>query len=252
MRLHPLIANTVALWQFQGNMSDSGPNGLGLSVATGTEQYTTIDTCTQGFKFDGSTKLIAALSTLLQITGDMTFEWIMKQAGTQEETYFCCANPAGRSGGAFADRIGSTYTYFWAATEHASLTNNNIGSNSPSAGYGDILTWNQFNFGIGAFHHYAARILTIGGVPTFAFFKDGVKGTNSVPSLGTGASGVERFYVGGNEGGQALLTTNSVMASVRLLSYGRADSDIAADAFAALSPCSAFVNYRGALTRMVG
>jgi len=69
----------VALWQLNGNLLDSGPNGFTLTTetsGTGGERYANIGNL-QGFYLDGNTDLVYnALEPKLQITGDVTVEFL--------------------------------------------------------------------------------------------------------------------------------------------------------------------------------
>jgi hypothetical protein len=68
----------VGLWQLNGNLLDSGPNGFHLSVETGSERYTNVAPGIRGASFDAATKLIYNVTgSALQITGDVTLECIV-------------------------------------------------------------------------------------------------------------------------------------------------------------------------------
>ena len=97
MRLLPLIPGTQALWQFQNDFTDASGNvGPMVSVNNATDAPTTAvpftpvadrtagvvtnDACLVGADLDaagGLTKLLAPSSSLLRLTGALTFQWIM-------------------------------------------------------------------------------------------------------------------------------------------------------------------------------
>lgn len=253
MRLHANIPNTVGLWQFQGNLIDSSgvlvdgsgapsPGGSRQDLATldgntfhtsgGVEQYAALDLCIQGFKFNGATKLWAPPSAPLRVTGDMTIEYLLMQVGTFSQTYCVSADPAGRSGGASPDRIGSLFSFFWGSPNNPYYRNRNTGSGTGGSFWGQFNA-NSVTWGVGTLHHYAFRR---GGTTMDGFF-DGVKlplpnpvawdGQDAPPNTSLGN---ERFYVGGCEGASTNLGNTSVMASLRVLSTARSDALIAADA----------------------
>lgn len=239
-QLYPVIPGvTAALWQFQGSLLDSSGNGLHLATLDGEtqhtpgglEQYGALDAFTQGFKFNGFTKLWAPLSPLLQLAGDFTFEWFMFQSGTGSMTYFSSANPAGRSGGASPDRTGSLYSFFWGSPNNPYYRQENTGGGGGAGG----ATYGRFNaqtvaWGVGSSHRYAFRR---SGTRMDGFF-DGAKVTPDVPTWDSQdlppniATGVERFFLGGFEGPGFEMNTNSIIGSFRAVNVARTDAEIAA------------------------
>lgn len=267
MNLHPLINGTLALWQFQGNLNDSSGLGNNLTavstssytpfpsavlyapVSTKVNGVTTNDGCLQAVDlFDtdyaGSVapNLMAPLSSALQIAGAATWEWVMMQKGTFTGTYICCANPLGRSGGAAPDRIGSLYTLYWTTfSELAGFTDQHVGSNVPSNGYGTlpsctIAAWAGTSLpqaGDWSAHHYAC-VRDSGN--NWFFYRDGaLLGTVPSTTSPNTAVGNEVTFIGrcetGANGGVGFF------ASMRIVNYARNATQIAADAAYVLGAC---------------
>lgn len=277
-RLLPLIPGTVALWQLQSDLKDTSGNALDLSpvdcvtnAPVAAPSFTNIanrnngvvvnDACILGVNLDfGTTALRAPLSPLLQMVGAMTIQWTFVQKSTFTTTYFCCADPAGRSGGQGPDRIGSLYT-LWSSSGNPDVSDQHIGSNLPVPGYGAFPGYNDhalFNWadngrpitGDWHAHQFAAVRSSVG---TWTVSRDGVSISTGIASAGTNvASGVERFFIGAYEHESSGTGAAGLFASVRVLNFARAASDLATDAFNANSPCGAYLNYRGAMLRMVG
>lgn len=79
MRYHTADANTVALWQGHGNLTDSSGNSLTLSASTGTERYGEVGYGLQGFALDGATRLRRNVNdAALNLAGDVTIEFIVR------------------------------------------------------------------------------------------------------------------------------------------------------------------------------
>lgn len=79
---HTTSHSPVALYQFDGDMTDSSGNGYDLSLYTGTERYADVVPGLRGFYFDGSTELRLMEAALTSITGDMTLEYLVVFART--------------------------------------------------------------------------------------------------------------------------------------------------------------------------
>lgn len=75
-RYHHAGPNTVGLWQFDGDLLDSGPNGLDLSVLAGTEKYSVMLGPIRGVCGTNTvTDLVVGRTVwdeVLAITGDIT------------------------------------------------------------------------------------------------------------------------------------------------------------------------------------
>ena len=254
MNLHPNVTGTVGNWSLANTLADSSGNGLTLAALDGntqhtpggTVQYASLGTLT-GFKFDGNTKLWAPLSALLQITGDMTIQWIMYQVGTASQTYFCCCDPAGRSGGASPDRTGSMFSWFWGSPNNPYYRNQNTGGGGGSGGatYGRFTAQTQV-WGVAAVHHYTFRrqVAAGGASATMSAFVDGVivatdttvwDGLDWLPNTSTG---IERFFVGGYEGASVNLSTNSIMGGLVVTAAAIPPATIGQRAFTALGPAT--------------
>lgn len=279
MRLHPVIPGTVALWQFQNDLKDYSGNNFNLtavdrnthaafsggvlfaSLSDKVHGVVTTDPCIVGVDLYGSDypgnppSLMAPLASALQLAGPATWEWIGLQRATFSGTYICCADPGGRSGGNGPDRIGSLYTLWWDTThELAAISDQHIGSNLPSVGYGDfpsanITNWAGVNLPSGgdwSFHHFC---YTRDGSGNWFVYRDGsVVGTGPL-SAGTNVpDGTEVTFIGscegGNDGGVGY------MASLRVLNFTRAASDVLADANHVLSNCAVNLQYRGVNIRL--
>lgn len=258
MNLHTLIPGTVGLWQLQGTFNDTSGNALDLvsvdgitNLPTTPNSFQALDSCIQGVILNNDPKLMAPLSALLQSTGALTYEWLMQQWKTFTLTYFCVADPAGRTGGDGPDRIGSLYTV-WSDSGNPEITDQHIGSNLPSAGYGQfygsdhtLFGWSDVGNpanptvtppGFSVKTHHFAYVRTAAG--NWHVLRDGVQVGAGVPTAGANvATGVERFFIGGYEKQSNPGSGGQVMASVRLLNYARSDADILADANATLAPC---------------
>lgn len=275
MNLHPLIPNTRALWQLQGNLKDTSGNGLDLVTLNdstkdpgGIEQYGSFDSCIQGFKYDPNgvapgvgTNLIAPLTALLQIVGPWTIQFLLWDSTTLggNQPFVCLVDQnAFLPGGLAADRIGSIFTFFYSQLTPgkfpywADLTH---GSNLPVPG-GNWWTTPEATWGLapGLIHAVALRFNSdgiIGNPATVDLFLDGVKQPVTLNSLGTptnrtstpSVTGSERFYVGGSGNidyhgsGAESPAANTLIGSVRVLSVARSDADILADANFANAAC---------------
>lgn len=77
---HKLTAETVGLWQFDGNLLDSGPYGLDLSITQGKEYYSMMLGPIRGlFNGYGTSRTVAARTIHdpeLAITGDITIMYL--------------------------------------------------------------------------------------------------------------------------------------------------------------------------------
>jgi hypothetical protein len=250
----PNIPGTVVHYLFQDTLKDASGNGLDI-VATdwgsptnpgGTEQYAALDTCLQAFKFNGATKLLAPLTSLTQLTGAYTVQFLMHQAtGTGgNQCYFTCDDPS-RNPAATIDREGALYAWLW---------NNGAGGwpggaqpYYTSQGYGSDTSPNYFNptinpftpppnaWGIGGsdIHHYAWRANADGSLNGFV---DGVKYVGQARGTGNVSNGAERLYIGGSHATFSDVMGNGcLMADFRMLDYARADADILSDANNALT-----------------
>ena len=85
VRAHSDRLRPLGLWQFSADslLTDSSGNSYTLTVETGTERYTRINTHLHAFFFDGATSLWHnAAVAALRITGDVTFMclWVLDTA----------------------------------------------------------------------------------------------------------------------------------------------------------------------------
>jgi hypothetical protein len=82
--------NPIALWNFNGVMTDSSGDGYDLSIGSGTEAYTMIRNL-KGFYFNGSTYLSRAYTAALSPIGAMSFEMLIN-FGISTSIQGICAN----------------------------------------------------------------------------------------------------------------------------------------------------------------
>lgn len=262
MNLHPLVPNTVALWQLQSDLKDSSGNGFDLvsvnritnapqtapafvPLSNSVFGVITDDACLFGSNMvgngdDTTSKLAAPVTPALQFTGACTFEWLMYQRQTYGSSYIACADPAGRSGGNGPDRIGSLYT-LWTASGTGVISDQHMGSALPFPGYGTFPPgtndgWARVNIPQGgdwSTHHFAFT-RDVSGL--WLSYRDGISTGTGVPSVGTNvATGVEQVFVGGIETSGA--DGCAVFASFRILNYARSPAQILTDALITLTPC---------------
>ena len=261
MRLLPLIPGTQALWQFQNDFTDASGNvGPMVSVNNATDAPTTAvpftpvadrtagvvtnDACLVGADLDaagGLTKLLAPSSSLLRLTGALTFQWIMVWKNT-----FLWIQASLSSGSNYMFDVrassfgGGTPAIYHPADgeqEFPGTTNANWArAGLPNTGdyHPHLYTYTRDALG-----HWTAYIdaTTIG-----AGLSSGTYTSN----------GTERLYLGGYAGQPGGQGCSGHYTSARILNAWRQPSDVAADAFNANSPCGAYLNYRGAMLRMVG
>lgn len=234
---------TVANWPLVSNLNDISGNGLNLitvnwataTTAGGVEQYDVLTGSENGFKFNGATKLLAPASALLRLTGPYTIQFTLHQVSALggNQVYFCGVDPAGRSGGAAADRIGSLFTYFWANGPSGAMpyyTDQHHGSGIGTSDNHFPPAINPFAppgvWGITVTHYYAFRVNADGTIDGFI---DGVKYPGPLTSNNT-IAGTERFYIGGCETTFTdVLTSGCLMGSTRIVSGARSDADILSD-----------------------
>lgn len=251
----PTIPGTVANWPLQGDFLDTSGNGLTLApvaastnapaaappfiaLADKTNGVIVNDSCLVGVQLESETKLMAPATALLRFAGAFTFEWLMLQRFTYTFAYFACADPGGRSGGRGADRIGSLYTG-WSGSGNPAISDQHIGSNLPTPGYGSFPGYNDhtlFNWAdagqpaIGDWHtHHMA--MTHDGSGNYRAYRDGVYIGGFVASAGANTPvGNERFFLGNIELTFLGMGGGGVYASMRALNYERSQPDIAGDA----------------------
>jgi hypothetical protein len=113
---HDTTFSPVLLCQFNDTLADTSGNGLNLVVDAGTVNsgsYVNVvsgDACLRGLSFDGATRLKHASDPRLQITGDITVEFILvlKETPQPESTV---APIVTYTGG--VDDTSSTVNYLW-------------------------------------------------------------------------------------------------------------------------------------------
>lgn len=97
--LHDTTHNPVALWQFNGDMLDSGSAGENLTLETGTTLWAPGPVPgTRAFNFNGATRLVGAATAAaaLRITGDMTVEALVRPGTATTIGYLAlCAGDLG-------------------------------------------------------------------------------------------------------------------------------------------------------------
>lgn len=74
---HGLEHTPVGLWQFNGNMNDSSGNGFTLTVASGTERYSSVFPTLRGVSLVSTTLIYNTFTSTLAITGDITIECLI-------------------------------------------------------------------------------------------------------------------------------------------------------------------------------
>lgn len=247
MNILPNIAGTVANWPMQGSLADTSGNGLNLitlgwgtpgtlNAPGGTEAYATLDTCLQGFAFDGATKLLAAFSPLFQINGPMTIQFLLKFGGDTggNQVLGCCVDPTrfGGGGGTAHSVLGNLYTYFWSNDIHGRTVY------YTDEGHGGAnYSWLNGMTPLVA-HSYAFRRAATG---VLTMWVDGVQraydpANGTITAASNSIVGNERFYVGGCDSTfNDTLTMGAVMAGYRVVNYARTDAQILADANFAMS-----------------
>ena len=99
--LHDLTYAPVALWQFNGDLTDSSGNGLTLSVEAGTLWYADLARGVKGIYFDGSTRLTRGVwDSVLAISGDLTIEMIVRfQSLSASDSYLASFGASGETFG---------------------------------------------------------------------------------------------------------------------------------------------------------
>ncbi len=229
--VHPVIAGTVAQWDLQDSLVDSGPNGLDLSVSyAGTGAFADLGDV-RGYKFrdihaHNNSVLIAADSALFRdTTGNFTIECLMMPLDTTG-TQILFEVAAG---------VGSSYYALYVPSGVEAYADNHLGGAVLVPSAGGFTTQGTLN----TLHHYAWTFTNAAGVVTVAYYLDGVlqndtTGANKTVTIPKTWAGTERLYVGGDS--VPNLGTDVIMGSLRILNYARAATDIAADAAFTLGP----------------
>jgi hypothetical protein len=171
----------VALWQLDGDLLDSGPNGLDLSLLAGDEYYSMMLGSIRGLTNSYSTKTVvgrAAHDEALAITGDMTVMYLgTVTAATPELATF----PGVGFGGTGEDEANN---FLWSVEGGASSGMKWFSE----SGSGVDASYNPATIFAGEYHgvvHYAARRLN----DVISLFVDGRKiGTSGTLVTPTGGS----------------------------------------------------------------
>lgn len=209
VNLHPLIAGTAGLWQFQNSLADTSGNGNTLAVVSGSATYSTLAGSVVGFDFNAARLLEGPIAAALQLGGEFTIQFLNIQRGVNTQTFTQCQVPGGAT------------IYAWYSTTFAkhAYADQHVNANlSP-----DIVL---ANFTPNVNQWTLRRRSTGGSNYIIEFFQNGVLQGSTLATTTNTTSGNERLFVGGFSGGANL---NAVMASLRILNYSRADSDLIAD-----------------------
>ncbi len=80
IRRHEADSDTVGLWQFDGDLTDSSGNGYTLTLSSGYENYADMWPGTRGILLTGAQRLTGpGNGSKLYIAGDMTIEYLVLQ-----------------------------------------------------------------------------------------------------------------------------------------------------------------------------
>lgn len=215
MQLPVANANTIGLWQLQGNLNDSSGNGLTLSMLAGTAAYTTLSGSIQGFNFNGARTLRSVADPLVQIEGELTIELLLMSRISTVYTIFDVEDSGADVLYSFYFSAGGLGNYGISYVDQAQ--NNDIGTPSPPG----------IQPSTGVIEHWTfRRKLTSPGNYIVEVFKNGVLQSGSLTAVDQVATGAEFVHIGGFSGGPL---ADGIMAGVHLMSGARSDADIAAD-----------------------
>lgn len=222
LNLHPNIAGTQGLWQFQGNLLDSSANGYNLFQNDTGPVFGPLG-CIQGAILEQNTgfqtSLIANVPNLA-IAGDLTIEFlIVPSNGTPYEGNFCeCLGS-----GAHPD------AYEWSYILPHNGFNGHVYFSSPGGSGGQMAPPDLYQAPLTAVHHLTLRRTAgpggIGGI--VEIFDDGIlqAGTRAFNNPIIDA-GNYHFVVGGYNFG---VPYTPPMATLRVLNYARSNANILAD-----------------------
>lgn len=234
MNLHPLIGGTLALYQYQDNMRDSGGNGYDLSLVGGVEQYENLDTCIRGFTFNGATWMRSAVAPLLRHSGDHTIEVLIVQRQTFQQTFFKVDDHDSPSGGTVV------WQYYIDASNHYAWSNQNgtsyLGFPGPFISCGPYAVGGTGNHTV---YHFAFRKTQTGASQyQLECLINGVLAATATTFNATiSTSGNECIWVGGYNFSSFVNVFEGAMASLRVLNYARSTANILADANYTLGVC---------------
>lgn len=237
MRLHPLIAGTVGLWQFQDSIVDASGGGVNFSAIVGTPAYESLDSCVRAITFNVNTLLRAPVAAALQLTGPFTAECIIIPRATTAWQFFICANNQTFSQPKLYGLANDAGVHM----EYCDRNINDLYIGSP----GPAISWNPY-VTAGVPMHLAQRR----DGTKVEIFVNGVKLPNSLAIAAETAVGTEQFYMGGAGYGGTGATLKMAVASFRMLNYARADVDIAADATLTMGPCPPPFSYKNPLVQI--
>lgn len=241
MNLHPLIANTVALWQFQNTYKDDSGNGLDMvtlhadgtpatpapfvHVSDSTGAFVTNDPCLFAVNLDvaSGTRLQAPSSSLLRITGPLTIEWILMWQYTFVWYMASLGSPSKR--------------LFEIQSNIINKASVSTPTNGDQAFPGtDTHTWALANEPVGGDYHPFHYAYTRDASGNWLAYKNGVVAGAGFATSASASDGTELFCLGGgaanNDAGGG-----PRYASVRILNYARSAPAIFADATAVLAAC---------------
>lgn len=224
---HDLRHSPVALWNLDGDLSDLSGNGLTLSLNgdTPTERYASLAPGVRGFYFDGLTALFHASDALLQITGDLTIEFL-----------FCAQTPYAATEvlfvyGGFGETENLNHLYRFTAptpSGHQFLQENGAGVNSSTSTDNTLVN--------GLPHHVVVRresnVITV--------FSDGqiLSGPSAALTAPTGGSNSE-LRIGADPAGAGLsdfFLGNATIASFLIIDSAIDDRTIQQDYLRTLGP----------------
>lgn len=243
MKLLPLITGTVGLWQFQGTLVDTSGNGNTAAVATGVEAYALMDACVQGFRFDDGTgphtilsALIMPSTPVLRLTGEFTIQFIVQGTKTFSQSLFACLNPTASSVlyDAFINGGSIRFAFY---------------DNAGPRNFVPATSWLPYAVAAIPIALAYRRKMTSPGIFVIDLFINGVL-TASLPATSPVSDGTERLTLGGFAADAFGSRWSGSMASFRILSVARSDSDIAADAAMVLSACSPPFTYKNPLIQI--
>ena len=182
---HDTSYSPIALYQLNGDLTDSSGNGRTLTLDAGTARYSDISPHLKGFAFDGASRL-KSTDTIFRITGDITIEMLINIQSASAASIVAEMDTGETPGTNYnyaVSVVGTTGHYFESFWEFGSGTNVAYDNTSGSYVVGDV-----FHFA----YVRASNVVTmymngkVWGAPS---------GTLTAPDT---SSPTQNFYVGGN------------------------------------------------------
>lgn len=233
MNMLPNTAATVGNWTFQNTLADSSGNGLDFALDTGSIIYETLSPGLVGLRLDdggpgfgGQNGVIAPLTPLLQMGGEMTLQmlWDPRKTSEQRPIFECSVGGASIYQAYFS--AGRTFCWRDLVLSGVSPANDMspatdilpyVTAVAPSKpGVPFLFTWRRRH---GAGSTYIVEMF-VG--PTLMC---------SITTAFSTPTGLERLYIGRG-------VCSGVVASLRVDTTARSTPDIGRDAFFATSPAA--------------